>query len=301
MKRETKPRKLKDSSKTRVIPFFTYLFKHYGIGPSWIPTLLGMATKNQDIANMMSAMNCSISTDKRKQTTTKQDDSQQNWKDCFEYSIAPSVAFLKWLIENPDKLTWPKTMGVDKVFNNLRTQQMRTSLVHPANEGAREVVQQNALNQLKLISNRGIVLKSSKDKAEAWVKFEGYTRLDCLLETTDFILAIEGKRNEVVSRSIQWYPQRNQIVRNLEVIREYAGNKQYALILMNKDGIDPIKDADFTLSLPHLSRKSVKEISRHYLGSISWTEACEALNVPYSNLPDTVCDEINQQKRVTYR
>lgn len=301
MKRETKLRKLKDSSITRVIPFFTYLFEHYGIGPSWIPTLLGMATKNQDIANMMSVMNCSISTDKRKQTTTKQVDSQQNWNDCFEYSIAPSVAFLKWLIENPEKLTWPKTKGVEKVFNNLRTQQMRTSLVHPANDGAREVVQQYALHQIEMISNRGIVVKASKDKAEAWVKFEGYTRLDCLLETADFVLAIEGKRNEGVSRSIHWYPQRNQIVRNLEVLREYAGNKQYALILMNKDGTDPLKDADFALSLPHMSRKTVQEISRHYLGSISWREACEVLNVPYSNLPDTVCDAIKQRKGVTHR
>lgn len=294
MNRETKPRKLKDSSKTRVMPFFTYLFEHYGIGHSWIPTLLGMATKNQDLANMMTAMNCSISTDKRKQTTTKQVDSQQNRKNCFEYSIAPSVAFLKWLILNPGKLTWPKTKGVEKVFNNLRTQKMRTSLIHPANDNEREVVQQYALNQLMLISNRGIVVKTSKDKAEAWVKFEGYTRLDCLLETADYVLAIEGKRNEGVSRSIHWYPQRNQIVRNLEVLREYAGTKQYALILMNKDGTDPIKDADFVLSLPHMSRKAVQEISRHYLGSISWREACEVLNVPYSNLPDTICDAIKQ-------
>jgi hypothetical protein len=294
MKREIKPRKLKDSSKTRVIPFFSYLFKQYGFGTRWIPALLGMATRNQDIASMISAMNCSISIDKRNQKTADLVDRQQNWRDCFEYSIAPSGAFLRWLILNPEELTWPKTKGVENIFENSRTQQMRTSLIHPANDNEREVVQQYALHQIEMISNRGIVVKASKDKAEAWVKFEGYTRLDCLLETADFVLAIEGKRNEGVSRSIHWYPQRNQIVRNLEVLREYAGTKQYALILMNKDGTDPIKDADFVLSLPHMSRKTVQEISRHYLGSISWREACEVLNVPYSNLPDTVCDAIKK-------
>jgi len=276
-----------DSSETRVKPFFTYLFEHYGIGSSWIPTLLMMSTRNQDIAAMISAMDCSISTNKRKQNTAKMFDDQQYWKDCFEYSIAPSVTFLRWLIMNPEKLTWPKIKGIEKVYPNSRTQQMRKSLIYPTNHNDREVVQKYALKQIELIREIGNVVKSSNDKAEAWVKFEGYTRLDCLLETKDFVLAIEGKRNEGVSRSISWYPHRNQIVRNLEVIREYAGNKQYAMILMNKDGVDPVKDDDFTMSLPHLDSISIEDLNKHYLGCISWEQACNATGVDFKILPDT--------------
>ena len=290
--KEKTERGLRNSSLTRVQPFFDCLFKERGNGPAWLSTLLGMATKNKGLADALSVKDCNIiiRTSNKKSSDTKRE--QQAWDSCFEYSIAPSVAFLKWLINNPNELRWPTTKGERKEFSNPKTQQMRTYLIDHTDEANGKKAQQEALRQIGLISNSKHVVQSVKHKTEAWVRFEGYTRLDCLLETSNFVLAIEGKRTEQVSKSITWYRQRNQIVRILEVLKEYAQDKQYALLLMNEDGIDPIKDDDFIKSLPHfkLSKQKAQEISDHYLGCVSWASACEELGIDTRCLPDTIYD-----------
>ena len=114
--------------------------------------------------------------------------------------------------------------------------------------------------------------------------------MDCLIETDDFLLGIEGKRTEKVSSNINWFPQRNQIIRNLEVLKAKAGGKVYAMLLMNEDGKDPIKDTDFANSLPHYSTQEIAEIKTHYLGAVSWRQACDAVGLDYCDLPDTIRD-----------
>jgi hypothetical protein len=57
----------------------------------------------------------------------------------------------------------------------------------------------------------------------AWWRFEGVTRLDCVLMTENLVVTIEGKRTEGLSSSTEWYPARTQIVRNLEAARPPAG------------------------------------------------------------------------------
>jgi len=121
-----------------------------------------------------------------------------------------------------------------------------------------------------------------------WWAFEGFTEVDCLLETEDFLLGIEGKRTEQVSSATEWYSKRNQIIRNLEVLKEKAGSKDYALLLMCEDGYDPISDHDFSIGLPHYTSEQIVEIKKHYLGAVSWQQACDAVGMDPDRLPDTV-------------
>jgi hypothetical protein len=69
-------------------------------------------------------------------------------------------------------------------------------------------VRDEALKELTKVGAAG-----SKYK---WWAFEGFTSVDCWLETETLLLLIEGKRTDTVSASTDWYPIRNQVVRILE-------------------------------------------------------------------------------------
>ncbi|MGI6197553.1 MAG: hypothetical protein ACOYIS_00290 [Candidatus Cloacimonadaceae bacterium] len=273
---------LKNSSKTRVKPFFSYLFKNQGNGAAWLPNLLGMVTKNKDLADMMSNMDCNVITRTEKKKSNNNSSESPAWEDCFEYSLHPSRSLLRWMIEHPDELTWPRKNGVLEKFERETTQPMRESLIFPANDIDRKKAQQEAL---KLLEEKG-----PQKSRKKWWAFEGFTSIDCLLETKDFILAIEGKRTDSASQTIEWYPKRNQIIRNLEAVKEKAGSKPYAVLLMNKDGKDPVKDAHFTDSLPHYSQQEINELKKRYLGAVSWEQACKAVGIDLNDLPDTIYD-----------
>jgi hypothetical protein len=126
----------------------------------------------------------------------------------------------------------------------------------------------------------------------AWWAFEGFTSVDCALETPDFVLAIEGKRFEPVSETVSWIPERNQIARNLEVISEYArgGNKEFAVLLVGPDGGQPPSHEALTRGWPHLDQLAQKDLLRHFLGVTTWRAVCDACGVDYERLPITTAD-----------
>lgn len=288
-----KTRGEKNSSITRVRPFFRYLFDLDASGLSWLPQLIVSAQSKHINASNLANLSCKINS---------QCQVKRNYKDkilgnielehCFEYSVPPSYVFLHWLIEHPGKLTWPKHGQKERKYC-LSTQLNRENLFGKQGRRKQSEAKQNATNLLDLKGVQG-----SKRK---WWAFEGFTEVDCLLKTEDFLLGIEGKRMEKVSSATDWYPRRNQIIRNLEVIKEIAGNKDYAILLMCEDGIDPISDADFTSGLTHYTSQAIAEIRTHYLGAVSWRQACDAVGLDYNELPDTIqdvckCLEISKTK-----
>jgi len=64
-----------------------------------------------------------------------------------------------------------------------------------------------------------------------WWAFEGFSSVDCFLETDEIVLLIEGKRNDILSPTTKWYPERNQLARNLEVAEYQANGKQFGRIV----------------------------------------------------------------------
>jgi len=252
-----------------------------GTGESWLPELLRAMPMNQELAERLSLKSSPIveGCDQKREYNDKIL-GEIILEECFECSIPPSRGFLEWALKNPDELTWPengkKTFGVD-------TQYKRECLFGYHGADAQKDTMKNGLDELK---NKG-VYHSKKE----WWAFEGFTEMDCLIETEHYLLGIEGKRTDFVSPSTYWFQDRNQIVRNIEVLAELAREKEkeYAFILITEDGENPLKEEHFRVSLPH-NEGLVSELFKHFLGCISWEHACKATGINFNELPYDIND-----------
>ena len=191
---------------------------------------------------------------------------------CFEYSLEPPIDFLNWLIKYPDKLVWPK----GKKYCEF-TQNKRVKLI------ARDkAVQQEAFSEL--------IKHGPKKSKFKWWAFEGFTEVDCLIETETLVLGFEGKRKEGGPKdSTDWYPERNQIVRNIEALKQIANGKHYAVVLIEENSTILSSDI-FYKSLPHKTQQESDLLMSHYLGSITWKDICGNTGLDYDSLPNDITD-----------
>ena len=110
--------------------------------------------------------------------------------------------------------------------------------------------------------------------------FEGETSIDCFLETPGMVLLIEGKRNEPISSSTDWFEKRNQIARNLEVAQSLARGRRYAVLLAAEHDT-AVEVADIIAGLPHMTSSEQMFLAEHYLGCVTWQEivrSCRSTN-----------------------
>ncbi len=103
-------------------------------------------------------------------------------------------------------MTWPSSEG-HRVRYGATTQARREALIGLKGDSARKAAQASALRAL----DRNGPKKSAR---QGW-SFEGFTEVDCFLETDKLVLLIEGKRTENLAESTAWYSGRNQLHRNL--------------------------------------------------------------------------------------
>jgi hypothetical protein len=180
----------------------------------------------------------------------------------FEFEAPPPRDLLRWLVLNPGELSQPS------YTTSPRTEERRAGLLRgdPA-------TQAEALAEIdKSLSHRS-----------KWWSLEGSTMVDCALFTPTHVLFVEGKRTELSpSRSISWYRQRNQVVRNLDCARWYA--RQHGLdyrVILILEGGDPgrrqlaegVEAAEvFERGLPHLTPAERTDVLRRYLGVTTWQE-----------------------------
>ena len=104
---------------------------------------------------------------------------------------------------------------------------------------------------------------------------------------------VEGKRTESVSPATQWFTQRGQLWRNLEAAHEFAGGKQFAVMLAvesDADGQGALDGAAKTLegSYPHLDAAAREKLSRHLLGFVTWRAAVSEFELPESCLVERI-------------
>ena len=184
----------------------------------------------------------------------------------YEFPVDPPRSFLRWLLENPDKLTKPIEGVKDPITREKREKLFKGD----------QAILQEAIAELY-----------SHDKLlkQAWWRLEGVTKVDCMLRTESTIIFIEGKRTELgPSRDITWYPGRNQVLRNLDCAAALAGEiytNFYVIVIIEggllneqrKIELDNIIDPKtVNASLPHLSEEQQTLILEHYLGYITWEE-----------------------------
>jgi len=93
-------------------------------------------------------------------------------------------------------MKWPVQRGQKKKFGHT-TQNWREKLfgLH-GNENQNLAIEEAASN---------IEINGAENSRRRWWAFEGFTTVDCCLETDELLLFIEGKRKDTLSRSTEWY------------------------------------------------------------------------------------------------
>jgi hypothetical protein len=278
-----------NSSVTRVWPVFDTLFAADSVGTYWLLPLLqaghlfshSSLYPLNDVGSILPQLcefDLPISGELAKVMGPDRLQVLPMLRNAYECDIAPPQAFLRWLLENPNALSWPKQNQAEEKIYGDRTQQCRKSLL----AGDRKI-QAEALREFDL---KGVA--ESKGK---WWAFEGFTSVDCLLETERLVVFVEGKRTEAISKSTDWFPKRNQVIRNLEAAKERAGSsKEYAVLLCAEKRLE-IPESAWSDSLPHYSPAEIADLRKHYLGCALWGEIRDKLS-PSLKLPDTLDEAI---------
>jgi len=111
------------------------------------------------------------------------------------------------------------------------------------------------------------------------LKLEGATHADCLLECTEAIIWIEGKRNDWLAPNIDWDITRDQLARNLDAALRYGqtlGKDFWLLICHEYDLkhheqalVDGYRLGTWTAGFPHLP-PDTRARFKQKIGTVRW-------------------------------
>jgi hypothetical protein len=198
---------------------------------------------------------------------------------CFEHPVAPPRELLRWFIDHPDQLRWPPGTEYSK-----ETTTLRRALLYDDPPGSQAKAQARARE----------LLAEPSTPSPKWWRFEGISKLDCVLITNRLVVTVEGKRTEGLSPATNWYPTRSQLVRNLEAAKQIAGEKAWASVLISEQrvaggGAGQLKQS-LPESAPHLNEPKRRDLAAAYLGNLTWRAACEAVGISFDLLPETTTE-----------
>jgi len=266
----------RNSSITRVRPFFRNLFNRDPTGRRWLPRLLRCATENRDYAKELALRPGRLLPELLLPRPYRDDcwEHHIDLENCFESPKLPPQRLLLWLINHPDALD-RAGLGAAQGANTAHWR----GLLLGQDAGGVQNAQEEARRRLNCSGCRGSM--------GWWWAFEGETVVDCYLETDRLIMFFEGKRLEQLSTRTTWMAIRNQLWRNLDAAANFAAatGKRYAVMLL-AETCEPV--GDFDASLPHLSPEERRFLQGHYLGCVTWPQACQATGIGYNQLHDTI-------------
>ena len=217
-----------NSSITRVRPVFRQLVGKDPTGASWLPKILQLSKSSGLSGTVRSDPGTVLPAVSEKRPYADPVQGNIELERSFEFSVAPGAAFLRWLLENPSRMIWPGSEG-HRVRYGATTQGRREALMGLKGEPARRESQASAL--------RALDLNGPEKSTRQWWAFEGFTEVDCYLETDKLVLLIEGKRTESLSESTAWYTGRNQLHRNLEAARDLASGREFGVFVIGEEEI----------------------------------------------------------------
>ena len=251
----------RNSSLTRVQPIFDELLDQWPDGDSWLSELWDMAALTRPGVTLSKPVGLGklLASETPAARAARQ-------STVYERAVAPPATFLQWLLENPQemKISDPKHFGA----KSDQARHWRGKLFSPDKHLVSEAQAEGRRQLGKRLKQRG---------RNKWWAFEGFSRIDCCLITSECVLFVEGKRTEGVSPSTLWFEQRSQLWRNVEAAKELAGDKQFAVILAverEADGTNALDSAASSLagSYPHLDTEQRTELARHLIGFVTWSE-----------------------------
>jgi hypothetical protein len=266
-----------NSSLTRVQPVFNELLDQSLDGDPWLSELWDMAA----LRRRGVALSRPIGLGKLLTSETPVDRAARRGT-VYERTVPPPAAFLRWLLENPQRMQVrdPVNFGA----KSARTRRWRSKLFSGDVRLAREAQVEGRRQLEKRLGQRG---------RNKWWAFEGFSRIDCCLMTSQCVLFVEGQRTESVSPSTLWFQERSQLWRNVEAAKESANDRQFAVILAverEADGTAALVAAASSLggSYPHLDAGQRADLDRHLLGFVTWSEIAARFGLPPECLLDRV-------------
>lgn len=274
-----------NSSITRVRPVFRQLLGKDPTGTSWLPQILRLSKPRAVSAAMLAAPGTVKPAVAEKRPYSDPVLGAIELERCFEFSVAPGKSFLRWLLEHPDRLTWPVSGGGRESYG-ATTQARREALSGLNGDSAKNEAQASAL--------RALDLNGPEKSSRKWWAFEGFTEVDCYLQTDKIVLLIEGKRTESLSESTAWYSGRNQLHRNLEAARDVAAGREFGVFVIGEQEIPETALGRPEVGLPHLTAAERAELMSRYLGSLTWSQVCQATGVDHNSLPRNVARRVKR-------
>ena len=104
-----------------------------------------------------------------------------------------------------------------------------------------------------------------------------------MLITPRIVITVTGKRNGGLRPSTPWYPERTDLVRNLEAARQIASERAWASLLISDrplaEGSDEAVARSLPQGAPHLDDEERGELGEAYLGNLSWEDAAAAVGL----------------------
>jgi hypothetical protein len=231
-----------------VTPVFMALIDRDPTGTEWLAELLALPER--------------VATPERIVTPPMRPERMRFGSD--EAALDPPVPLLRWMIQNPTRLSKPKADAKSEVTKTKRKALLSGNLS----------VQAEAL-----------ALLDKGAPQQVWYVLEGRSRPDVFIETDDAIIVIEGKRTEPeATTSTSWLANRHQMLRHLDCAWEMrAGRRIYGFFIVESkksDGSVPKKWRDacdetvsattLETSLPHRSPADREAIARSFLGATTW-------------------------------
>jgi hypothetical protein len=140
----------------------------------------------------------------------------------FERKVAPPDAPLSWLLEHPADFCAKRPKAPTYGCSSPRAQEWRRGFFD-GTAGQHSAALEEARASLTRVWSAGSFRKE-------W-EFEGFTSVDCCLITDKVVILVEGKRTEKVSGNVLWYPQRNQLWRNVEAAQRPAEGRDFGVIV----------------------------------------------------------------------
>jgi hypothetical protein len=257
-----------DSSKTRVAPLFDALLARDATGGSWLDALLALGSRTEIAVTLP-----------RNQRLVP--DHGRRWGS-DEATLPAPTKLLEYLVQNVD----PPLAAASK--DRGQTRALRLAL---ARRDAQTVAA--ALRALR-----------SGDRGRKWFVLEGESRPDAILETSELVVCIEGKRTEAACTThTSWMRRRSQLVRHMDAALEAFPMKRIVGLLI-VEGTGAKADAPsghwlsqcseqyegsmLAESLPHRSAFDRSRIGDGILGVTTWQTVCAALAVKFSDLPNAI-------------
>jgi len=187
---------------------------------------------------------------------------------CFSYPAAPTRQLLGWYIDHPEALTRPAPVA-GSASASAETKLLRRTLLDDDPPGTRVRAQDRAHD----------LLRSSTPRLPTWWRFEEPGRLDCFLATERLVVSVTAPSDRGGLRpATPWYPQRSELVRDLEAARRLADGRAFVGVLIGGDA-PPAEVADeaavaatVAAGAPHFDDAGRDDLRAGYLGHLSWAQ-----------------------------